>query len=101
MEGTEWTTFVIDLEKALPGQFDAEGNLRAIPQFVFSPYCGNAFMDENSTIDVAYMAFCSSIDGVIDVIDQESVVYQEVADGNGNCSVMTPEQLAALGQTAE
>jgi hypothetical protein len=101
MEGTEWTTFVIDLEKALPRQFDAEGNLLAIPQFVFSPYCAKAFMDENSTIDVAYMAFCSSIDGVIDVIDQETVVYQEVSDGNGNCSTLTVDQLAALGQTAQ
>jgi hypothetical protein len=102
IEGDEWTTIVIDLEKAgRTAVFTPDGEEYPDVQVVFSPYCASAFLDESSTVDVAYIAFCSSIDGIINVVDQDSVVYQEVTDGNGNCRTLTLEQLAALDQAAQ
>jgi hypothetical protein len=102
IEGDEWTTIVIDLEKAgRTAVFTPDGEEYPDVQVVFTPYCASAFLDESSTVDVAYIAFCSSIDGIINVVDQDSVVYQEVTDGNGNCRTLTLEQLAALDQAAQ
>jgi hypothetical protein len=94
-----WVTFVIDLEKACPGAFGADGNMFSIDEFGFAPV--NYPVTADTVIDVAYIALFADLADVVDVIDQGTVVYQEANDGNGNCSVMTPEQLAALGQTAE
>ena len=102
IEGTGWTTIVVDLEKAgRTAVFTPDGEEYPDVQVVFAPYGASAFLDENSTVDIAYIAFCSSIDGVCNVVDQETVVYQEVTDGNGNCSTLTLDQLAALGQATE
>jgi hypothetical protein len=102
LDSGNWVTFVVDLEKARPANFPAsEDGTHGANTLSLNPHFPTRPIDANSIVDVAYVAFCSDIQGIINVMDQDIVVYQEAQDGNGNSSTMNQDQLRALEQTAE
>jgi hypothetical protein len=97
LDSGAWVTFVVDLTKARPTQFpENETGEYGANTLRFDPHFPNRPIDANSFVDVAYVAFCSDITGILNVIDQDKVVYQEKQDGNGNCTEKTVKQLEEM-----
>ena len=78
-----WTTYVINLAQVFPTKYvkDSDGNY-VVDTYYFT-MCHGTFA-EGVTLDLSYMAYCSSWEEVSGLVDEDKAFYLTDAKGEGN-----------------
>ena len=81
-----WQVYVIDLAKVFPDKYipNADGDY-VLDTFYFNICEGN--FAPGCTLDLSYMAYCSSWEEVAAIVDEEQLFYLSDAVGGGNWAI--------------
>ena len=78
-----WQVYVIDLAKVFPNKYIANADGEYILDTFYFNICEGNFAP-GCTLDLSYMAYCSSWDEVAAIVDEEQLFYMSDANGGGN-----------------
>ena len=78
-----WNTYVINLAEVFPTKYLADENGDYIVDSYYFTMCSGTFA-EGVTLDLSYMAYCSTWEEVAGLVDEEQIFYLGDSSGNGN-----------------
>ena len=78
-----WNTYVINLAEVFPTKYLADENGDYIVDTYYFTMCQGTFA-EGVTLDLSYMAYCSTWEEVAGLVDEEQIFYLGDSSGNGN-----------------
>ena len=78
-----WQVYVIDLAKVFPTQYLANADGDYILDTFYFNICEGNFAP-GCTLDLSYMAYCSSWEEVAAIVDEDTLFYMSDANGGGN-----------------
>ena len=82
-EVDKWQVFVIDLAKVFPDHYIPEENGDYVLDTFYFNICEGNFAP-GCTLDLSYMAYCSSWEEVAAIVDEEQLFYLSDKNGGGN-----------------